>query len=404
MITRILLLLAGSLSSVGLNAQIAGCTDPLAENYQPMATINDGSCLYAPEWVFPTLTWDLPSALNETSGLIRWDDLLWTHNDDTDTRLYGLDGSDGSISLECLLPGVSNQDWEDVDQDDTYVYIGDFGNNSSGNRQDLHILRVEKASLCSGSPTIDTIWFQYEDQSDFSTQASNTTDFDCEAMVVGTDSIYLITKQWTSLGTVVYALPKDPGNHDAEARGTFPVNGLITGATWVEEKHLLVLCGYSSLLQPFVFLCYDYAGTDFFTGNKRRLDLALPFHQVEGITTTDGLTYALTNERFAQVLMIPPRLHALDLSPFLVDYLGGSTALDHQDEAGIQDQVTWQDGRLNIVQSVPKNTLVRMMDLLGRPIFDLMCFDIQCRQELVQIPSGLYLVHVGTFVHKVWVP
>lgn len=404
MISRILLLLAGSLSSLGLNAQMAGCTDPLAENYQPLATINDGSCLYAPEWVTPDMTWDLPAALSETSGLIRWDDLLWTHNDDSDTRLYGLDGSDGSINMECLLPGVSNQDWEDVDQDDTYLYIGDFGNNSSGNRQDLHILRVEKVSLCSGSPTIDTIWFQYEDQTDYSAQASNTTDFDCEAMVVGTDSIYLFSKQWMSLGTVVYALSKYPGNHEAVFRSSFPINGLITGGTWLEEKHLLALCGYSPLLQPFLFLCYDYPATDFFSGNKRRLDLALPFHQVEGITTTDGLAYALTNERFAQVLMIPPRLHALDLSPFLADYLEGSTALVDGEQHGIADRVTWRDGGFDIIHSAARPIPVRIMDFLGRPICDLICFDTRCRQEAARITSGLYLAQVGTAVHKVWVP
>ena len=28
-------------------AQIRGCTDPLSQNYNPNATVNDGSCLYA---------------------------------------------------------------------------------------------------------------------------------------------------------------------------------------------------------------------------------------------------------------------------------------------------------------------------------------------------------------------
>ena len=67
-----------------------------------------------------------------------------------------------------------------------------------------------------------------------------------------------------NLSTAVYVLPKIPGDHIAELRATWPVNGLITGATWLEEKHLVVLCGYSSLLQPFLFLCYDYQEYDFF--------------------------------------------------------------------------------------------------------------------------------------------
>jgi hypothetical protein len=41
---------------------------------------------------------------------------------------------------------VVNKDWEDFTRH-TYFYIGDFGNNVSGNRKDLHILRIEKESL-----------------------------------------------------------------------------------------------------------------------------------------------------------------------------------------------------------------------------------------------------------------
>ena len=50
----------------------------------------------------------------------------------------------------------------------------------------------------------------------------------------------------------------------------------ITGCDMVEEKHLLVLVGILSLLPAPSFLCYDYAGTDFY-GNKRRLTWLLPF-------------------------------------------------------------------------------------------------------------------------------
>ncbi|MBK7342157.1 MAG: T9SS C-terminal target domain-containing protein [Saprospiraceae bacterium] len=313
MIIRVALLCTGVLVASGAKAQVPGCTDPLALNFDPSAETNDGSCMYAPTGISPYLTQELPTSLSETSGLIDWDGHFWTHNDDTDIRLYALDPQDASIADECLLAGVINQDWEDIDQDDTWIYVGDFGNNSSGNRQDLHILRIEKSTLCTGQPQIDTLWYSYEDQIDFSNQGSNTTDYDCEAMVVGADSIYLFTKQWKSLGTAVYALSKLPGDQIAELRGTWPVNGLITGATWMEGDRVLALCGYSSLLQPFLYVCYDYQGHSFFSGNKRRLELTLPFHQIEGISTTDGLDYTLSNERFSQIVMVPPRLHHVDL-------------------------------------------------------------------------------------------
>ncbi len=149
-------------------------------------------------------------------------------------------------------------------------------------------------------------------------------------MVVVADSIYLFTKQWTSLSTSVYRLSKEPGNYEAKYKTTYSINGLITGATWLEEKKLLALSGYSPLLQPFLFLFYDYSDIHFFGGNKRRLELTLPFHQIEGITTTDGLEYALTNERFTQVLMIPQRLHYVDPSAYLEGYLDGPTGVESE--------------------------------------------------------------------------
>ena len=65
---------------------------------------------------------------------------------------------------------VENSDWEEISQDDGYIYLGDFGNNT-GDRTDLHILRVEKSSLKSGKPSIDTIWYTYSDQYDIGNAA-----------------------------------------------------------------------------------------------------------------------------------------------------------------------------------------------------------------------------------------
>ena len=65
---------------------------------------------------------------------------------------------------ECLPQVKANRTGEDVDQDDTYVYIGDFGNNSSGNRQDLHILSSGKGLLPVGHRRSTRSWFQHEDQ------------------------------------------------------------------------------------------------------------------------------------------------------------------------------------------------------------------------------------------------
>jgi hypothetical protein len=52
---------------------------------------------------------------------------------------------------------VVNKDWEEISQDSTYFYIGDFGNNVSGNRKDF-IFKNRKESLALDVPKIDTLF------------------------------------------------------------------------------------------------------------------------------------------------------------------------------------------------------------------------------------------------------
>jgi hypothetical protein len=303
-------------------AQIAGCTDPLANNFNSSATINDGSCQYNQADIKPVSSFNLASVLSETSGLIFWNNCLWTHNDNTDTDIYCLDTLNGSIIKTYHLQMVENIDWEEVSQDENYIYIGDFGNND-GDRRDLKILRIDKSSLLNETPSVDSIMFSYSDQYDFN-QGTNNTDFDCEALVVTDDSIYLFTKQWISKKTSLYSLPKIPGNHIAELRGSLDVDGLITGAVFLKVKNLIVMTGYSGSLSPFLYLLYDFTGNDFFGGNKRKIDILLPYHQVEGIATNDGFKFYISNESFSfsPLINVDQQLHIFNLTPFLGNYLG----------------------------------------------------------------------------------
>lgn len=305
-----------------IQSQISGCTDPLSKNYNPQATINDGSCEYKNRKIKPSYSIPLDKTTKETSGLVQYNNLLWTINDNSDTTIYGIDTT-GVIRNKIQLKNVLNKDWEEITQDENYLYIGDFGNNVSGNRKDLHILRIEKKSFLLSVPTIDTISFSYSDQTNFSKIKSNTTNFDCEAFVVTTDSIYLFTKQWKQKKTSIYVLPKIPGNHIAKLKENYNTKGLITGATYFSQNNLIVLCGYNKKLAPFLYLLHDYKNSDFFSGNKRKIKLKLPFHQIEGISTKDGLHYYLTNENFEikPFINVPQKLHQLDLSKYLSNYL-----------------------------------------------------------------------------------
>ena len=177
------------------------------------------------------------------------------------------------------------------------------------------------------APLIDTINFSYSDQTSFAPAGANNTDFDCEAFVVSVDSIYLFTKQWISNKTSLYSLPKIPGNHIASLKTTFDIDGLVTGAVFLQSQRLIALCGYSNLLEPFIYLLYDFNGPAYFTGNKRKISLSLPFHQIEGIATTNGLKYFVSNEYFSQppIINIQQKLHILDLSSYLGNYLDSSS-------------------------------------------------------------------------------
>lgn len=316
-------------------AQVAGCTDPLGNNYNPMATINDGSCEYASASIASSSSVNLPAEVEETSGLVIYNNTLFTHNDNSDVNLYALDSITGGILQTLSITGSVNQDWEELAQDNDYFYIGDFGNNVSGNRANLHILKINKQALLSGNAEVGQINFTYSNQTDFSPQNNNATDFDCEAMVISQDSIYLFTKQWVSKKTSVYALPKASGTYTAQLKATHDVNGLITGATWLEDKKLIVLSGYSSLVSPFLYLLYDFKEHNFFSGNKRKVSMSGAFfHQVEGIATANGTDYFVTNEHLAQqpFINVAQKLHRLDLSSFLTGYLENLSLGTYQNE------------------------------------------------------------------------
>ena len=305
------------------NTKGPGYNDHLSNNIDSSDKVNDGSCIYDPVWVKPIRSLELSAMLCETSGLIFWDGSLWTHNDNEDTRLFRLDTSSAVVNGEYRLNGVVNTNWEEVSQDENYIYVGDFGNNASGKRSDLHILRIEKSSLLAGTPSIDTIWFKYSDQTILDSSGPNQTEYDCEAMIAFSDAIYLFTKQWISGKTTIYSCPKAPGSYTAQKRSSFPVGGFITGATALESHRLVVLCGYNGLLQPFLLLLYDFHDCDFFSGKVRKVNLSLPFHQIEGIASVDGLIYYLSNELYEPPAGSPvlQKLNFLSLKEYLSDYL-----------------------------------------------------------------------------------
>ncbi|MFA7274606.1 MAG: T9SS type A sorting domain-containing protein [Crocinitomicaceae bacterium] len=239
----------------------------------------------------------LDPVLSESSGLLWLNNKVITHNDSgNEPALYELDTLSGLITRKITVGNASNQDWEDLTADANFIYIGDFGNNE-GNRTDLRIYRVsqnEYWNTLNDTVYADTIRFNYADQLDFSIQAY-ATNFDCEALSVIGDSLYLFTKNWLNQKTNMYVLPKLPGDYSALKRDSLPVQGLITSADFNFFSNRLALCGYGN--SPFILEVEWEPNVAISAMDRVRYDIVVPNSiQIEAIVSITANDYYLTSE------------------------------------------------------------------------------------------------------------
>jgi len=320
-------------------AQVYGCTDPLANNYNPSATVNNGSCTYNITSYTPPLKVDpISDSLVETSGLQMAGNFLWSFNDGGGkAAIYRIDTLSNAVLQSVYLEGATNVDWEDIAFDGTNLYIGDFGNNANGARTNLKIYKFPFASIPSyennpvvviPSGKIEVIKFSYNDQPQPpQPQSANSTAYDCEAMLVDSGKIHLFTKNWLALNTTHYVINSiSAGTYKAMPVDTLATNFLVTAADKAPNQKLIVLLGYqaSGVGDHFLYLLTDYNGINYFSGNKRRLDLpnVTVMGQAEGISLrTDGYGY-ISNERFTKktnlfTLTVAQKLHSFDISDYV---------------------------------------------------------------------------------------
>ena len=282
------------------NGQVTGCTDSNANNFNPSATINDGSCTYNITLFNPTFKYMLSDEIDETSGLAFHNDRLWTINDSGGFPvIYAFDTITGEIVQRITVANSINVDWESLADDDEYIYIGDFGNNS-GNRDDLTIYRISKSDIpSSGDGTIPSSKLTYT-YSDYSGKVERKKDnnFDCEAFIADGDSLYLFSKNYGDQQTKLYRLPKVPGDYVAELITTYNTSGLITGADINKESREITLIGYvNQSWVPFTWLLFDFEDRNFFSGNKRRIDMPnMVATQTESVVYTYGKNEFITSE------------------------------------------------------------------------------------------------------------
>lgn len=204
---------------------------------------------------------DLSKKINETSGLIYWNNYIWTFNDSGgEAEIYKVDSATGEILQTIRLNNAKNTDWEDITHDENYIYIGDFGNNR-GNRKDLRIYKINKSMITDNKlvkVASEIIAFSYNDQTSF-TINNRSNNYDCESMVSFGDSLIIFSKNWVDGKTRMYKMPKISGMYQLDPIDSFNIKGLATGADYNPDKNALILIGYKDYL-PFIFYFTDFDG------------------------------------------------------------------------------------------------------------------------------------------------
>ena len=242
----------------------------------------------------------LPSQLSETSGIVFIEGFkFWSHNDSgNEPAIFEID-TFGNILRKIFIKNVVNTDWEDITSDeDSNIYIGDFGNNSN-NRKDLKIFKIENPNnYTQDSVNAEIIEFYYSNQSEFP-PSENQKNFDAEAMIYFKSNIYIFTKNYTNPFTgytYMYKLPSKAGKFKAELIDSFKTGeGLkelwwVTSASISQDKKKLVLLSSDKL-----FVFYDFEKENFFKGKSMTFDLGF-ISQKEAVSFINNIDFYITDE------------------------------------------------------------------------------------------------------------
>ncbi len=188
----------------------------------------------------------LDKRVKESSGLTYISGELLTHNDSGDKAyIYVIDTFNGQVKYRVKLKKSDNVDWEDICHDESYIYIGDIGNNR-GDRRDLTIYKVAIDAFFShpdGKISAEQIHYKYAEQKDFSPR-NHRHNFDAETLISYRDSLYIFTKNWKNFKTYIYKLPKEPGSYTLRRIDSLDAGILVTGGLFSNYEQSFMLTGY----------------------------------------------------------------------------------------------------------------------------------------------------------------
>jgi len=238
----------------------------------------------------------LPKIINETSGLEFYNNNFITHNDSGgEPSLYVFNemgevietiGLDKNPDFE-----IENNDWEDITNDNEYLFVADTGNNF-GNRDNLNIIRVSKGTDLMVDGIIE---ISYSDQESFFPRPKHK--YDAEAIIVIEDKIALFSKDRENLNTDLYLVDKNQnGSQILTSEVSYNVNTLITGGDYDEDRNLLALVSYNSNGNQYLLLFENFKLNNLENNTFKKFKIPLEQAQIEAVKIIDEKTFWVTSE------------------------------------------------------------------------------------------------------------
>lgn len=200
--------------------------------------------------------------VGETSGLLHFDNSVWTINDSGNPNvLYRINPITGAVVAEIRINNSVNVDWEELTQDDNFIYIADVGDNLT-KREEKQIYRVKKADVVLAkngeSVNSEVIVFSYPDVN------GTKISYDAEALISYNGALHLFTKDLFE--TNHFTVSKEPGRTTAKFIEKFKTNGQVTGAALNPENNTLVMVGYLGFGQRLFWEFKGFNTSSFFQG------------------------------------------------------------------------------------------------------------------------------------------
>ena len=238
----------------------------------------------------------LPKIINETSGLEFYNNNFITHNDSGgEPSLYVFNEMGEVIETIGLNKNpdfeIENNDWEDITNDNEYLFVADTGNNF-GNRDNLNIIRISKGTDFMVDGIIE---ISYSDQESFFPRPKHK--YDAEAIIVIEDKIALFSKDRENLNTDLYLVDKNQnGSQILTSEVSYNVNTLITGGDYDEDRNLLALVSYNSNGNQYLLLFKNFKLNNLENNTFKKFKIPLEQAQIEAVKIIDEKTFWVTSE------------------------------------------------------------------------------------------------------------